>query len=544
MAGPIDLSSGLVPKEGAIDLSAGLAAPPTSGAGGSWESQPSAYSRLVGGFNQTAFGSANPFDPQTLVQEVKQLQQQHFPSINPLTWNLGPGVQPPDVAMRNTATQGLNEWRSGHPVIGAARMAASAVPVVGPALSAAADTAASGNIAGAVGQVAGTAAPFVLGAAAEKTMGATGNAPHPQAASNLAAAADVGGKPAGVSTVYEDYARPAAQAFRDAAAREGVGEQDFQGRNGYDAAIRVANRLQDDANQQAQPYFNAVQNRPIMPSMRARIQAQIGPIMDGLPPKLQNAIQNANTVGDYNAIRMELNKGGGRFFNAATDTQFAAPESQQAMAQAGNALRNEVYGDIQNVTGTDIRPIKQLEGNAINLRTQFEKAKPVLSRVADQAEAAPGYWQQIRSGKTAVEIGKSALDPLSPIRLLPPDALEMFNTRMQRAVRGGNAASLTYGAPAYPAQPPSFPYQQLPPRTVVTPEPTRLQLPQRASPYNFGQTEIQGTPYPSPPPPPPTSSVQLGGGQLRGAQPAVELQGTRPAMSLREQLQAAARKRR
>jgi hypothetical protein len=361
--------------------------------------------------------------------------------------------------------------------------------------------------------------------------------PHPQAASNLAAAADVGGKPAGVSAVYEDYAKPAADEYRNAAAREGITPQDFKGRNGYQVAIQAANRLQSDANAQFQPYLEQVQDRLIPDSMSTRIKTQLGPIMDALPGKLSQAISDAKTVGDLNDIRMDLNKGGTRFFNATTDTQFSAPESQQAMAQAGNVLRNEVYGHIQDVTGVDVRPIKQLEGNAINLRNQFQKAAPILSKVADQAEAPPTWWQNVRSGHTAVEMGKSFANPLTKrigLDIQPPNRLELFNTQMQRATRGGSAAPVPIpGNFPAPAQVPDFPYSQLPRRVIEEPTPQYPQLPQTAGPANFGQTEVRGTPFiPRAEPPkslPPASSIQIG--------------GTTPRLSLREQLKTAGRRR-
>lgn len=58
----------------------------------------------------------------------------------------------------------LKDIRSGHPVKGAAHMAAAAIPVVGPGVAGLAEEAASGNVAGALGQ----SVPFIVaGKAAE-----------------------------------------------------------------------------------------------------------------------------------------------------------------------------------------------------------------------------------------------------------------------------------------------------------------------------------------------------------------------------------------
>ena len=236
-------------------------------------------------------------------------------------------------------------------------------------------------------------------------------------------------------------------------------------------------------------------------------------------------------------------------------------------AAAASQARSLLYGQAQQVTGIDVRPLQGLESSLIKLQDSANVTHNALSAKEAQFNATP------LSDKAA-----SAVKGLIAVKTNPVSAffssekpglsspLDSFNENMRgvfKDVKPGEAdTEMHVTAPAQPFI--QRPITGLPPIRYEVGSTARPALPQTASPANFGQTEIRGNPFIPPQPTglPPARSVQVGSSPLlwvtapralppasgRSLPPAGSVQvppsstyGLRGGMSLRDYLQAIAK---
>lgn len=308
----------------------------------------------------------------------------------------------------------------------------------------------------------------------------------PKRASNLAAAAEMGGRPPkGVST-FEDVATPILDPLRTVLAEKGRKPGDYEGREGYQLA-------QEDTGDLRQRYDDAY--RALVDPLRGdyagdaakragmdAVNKIIGDadLMDRLKgtndaDKVLNIgreIASARTIGDLDETRIALNRLATKYMGKAEGQQYESPILQEALAGAADSIRNQLYGrmselyggmstpteigpdgntvpaESRGITEEQIRELQREHGAAIKLDQMTQGAANRLSSVASEEGARPGLFTRLRGLGYRATMGSKEHAAAGLLeKLFPPSEVKLFNTRMGRVAKGAKPGELNFPQP-------------------------------------------------------------------------------------------------
>ena len=287
-------------------------------------------------------------------------------------------------------------------------------------------------------------------------------------ASNLAAALATGGQPAKSVRAYEDIGLPIIDDFRAEAARQGKTKGDFEGRNGYVAAKEVTTGVRQNYDQAYNSLIDPL--RPEYAGNAAQQAAQevvnkmvgdstlMDEIQRGDPTgrnveqlkNVANVIAQARTVGELDDARIALNRLAAKYEGRTEGQQYLSPLTQETLHEGANSIRNALYSDMEQryagmetpITEGEIRELQKKHGAAIQADDLMQQTARSLSGASSESVAKPTWWQRVRGTAAPLEAAgrpkMAATRFLQSVGFSPPDPTELFNTRMQRVIKGAS----------------------------------------------------------------------------------------------------------
>lgn len=311
-------------------------------------------------------------------------------------------VVQPQVNAYKQGAQMLNQARDTGDVVqgvrGLGHVIASAVPMVGPAITGTADAMLpqidKGNYAGALGAGVGNAALAYLGGKAAGALagdsivpGQNYNPSHAAAFEGLTAKANGMGPnfipqnltSDALSPIRQSAAdmiangNPAEQAVAQAATARGTSPLDRLG-----AVHTVIQKSLSDLEAQHAPVLQQVAQTPVdMTPIQKGLQAQIKPGMSsadiaGINDLIQRSGQITN-LGDLNSFRQIMNEEASPSYRQTPTRAGQASAPQQVATDAANAVRNHYFDQMQQATGTDFQPLKAQESKLLTTKEAIER---------------------------------------------------------------------------------------------------------------------------------------------------------------------------
>jgi len=239
---------------------------------------------------------------------------------------------------------------------------------------------------------------------------------------------------------------PAAAADAHPAIAEGLADRgitaaDFKGRNGPQALQSGIDNAIDIHEARAKSAIDPIRGDAVDPQVLAQ------------NPELAERLAGKKniTYGDIDAERLKMNKELRRanFYSKDPSAQYAAADPLANTEAAVNQARDLVYGHAQDITGYDLRPLKQTESNLIKLGDLAETTKNTLSAKAAQHEATP---LTSKVGTSVKNLVAAKANPISSFFSYEKSGLKSplsdFNRNMQSAfadVKPGTASrSVTF----------------------------------------------------------------------------------------------------
>jgi hypothetical protein len=232
-----------------------------------------------------------------------------------------------------------------------------------------------------------------------------------------------------------------------------------------------------------------IMDQPADPQMLAKspdLTAWLGTDQDVTNSMINDARKEANRV-----------LARGNYFLKPRSKQLAATDMQTDAFNVASQARNALYTVAEDATGYDLRPLRSMESDLINLSDAANSTHNTLSGREAAFQAAGPSERLIGGLKAAIAVKASPVSALSVGEqpgLFSP--LRQFNSNMQDVFQGitPTKADLDMGVtvrqmPEVPTMP-----QALPPRTVITPQPFR------PPGYQLGPAGPPSSYFPQPPP--------------------------------------------
>lgn len=311
-------------------------------------------------------------------------------------------VVQPQVNAYKQGAQMLNQARDTGDVVqgvrGLGHVIASAVPMVGPAITGTADAMLpqidKGNYAGALGTGVGNAALAYLGGKAAGALegdsivpGQNYNTSHAAAFEGLTAKANGMGPNFIPQNLTSDALSPIRQSAADMIANGNPTEQAVaqaataRGTSPLDrlgAVHTVIQKSLSDLEAQHAPVLQQVAQTPVdMTPIQKGLQAQIKPGMSsadiaGINDLIQRSGQITN-LGDLNSFRQIMNEEASPSYRQTPTRAGQASAPQQVATDAANAVRNHYFDQMQQATGTDFQPLKAQESKLLTTKEAIER---------------------------------------------------------------------------------------------------------------------------------------------------------------------------
>jgi hypothetical protein len=215
-------------------------------------------------------------------------------------------------------------------------------------------------------------------------------------------------------------------AIAEGLADRGITAADFKGRNGPAALQAGIDNAIDIHEARAKWAIDPIRGDVVDPQVLA-----------DNPELAQRLASKKNpTYGDIDAERIKMNKELRRanFYSKDPSAQYAVADPLANTEAAVNQARQLVYGKAQDVTGYDLRPLKQTESNLIKLGDLAETTKNGLSLGAAQTETASPLARGINAVKKVIAIKKNPASSLASLAN-SPETLDLngFNSNMRGA---------------------------------------------------------------------------------------------------------------
>ena len=234
---------------------------------------------------------------------------------------------------------------------------------------------------------------------------------------------------------------PAAAANAHPAISEGLADRgitaaDFKGRNGPAALQAGIDNALDIHEARAKQVIDPIRDQEVDPSVlneNPQLKARFSP----------EQIKNGLTYGDLDNERIQLNKDLRRanFYSKDPSAQYAVADPLADAHDAADQARNLVYGKAEEVTGQNLRPLKQTESNLIKLGDLAETTKNGLSAGAAQSETASPLAKGVNAVKKVIAIKKNPASSLASLANSPETLdLDGFNSNMRKAFGDVKAA--------------------------------------------------------------------------------------------------------
>jgi hypothetical protein len=261
-------------------------------------------------------------------------------------------------------------------------------------------------------------------------------------------------------------ANRALPALQESFADIGGDPRSFQGREGTLLFKQTVQHAVDLTENRANQVLAPILDQPADPNVLAKspdLTAWLGTDQDV-------------TNGMINDARKEANKvlARGNYFLKPRSKQLAATDMQADAFNVASQARNALYGAAQDATGYDLRPLRSMESDLINLADAANATHNALSGQEARFQAAGPAQRVIGGLKAAIAVKASPTSALSVGEqpgLFSP--LKTFNNNMQNVFSGirPQAADLDMGIQQAPQriQPP--PYSGLPQVNMVGPPP-------------------------------------------------------------------------
>ncbi|MHB8654988.1 MAG: hypothetical protein ACYDA9_14050 [Terriglobia bacterium] len=291
-------------------------------------------------------------------------------------------------------------------------------------------------------------------------------------ASNFSAALEMGGKaPKGVMT-HEDVTQPIINDVRAEAARQNVTADDFTGRKGYGVATDITGAVRQMYDNAYHSLVEPIREQPAQAASLRAAQEVISKmskdaeLLDELKgggnvadlKQLSDRVGQAKTIGDLDDLRVMLNRLSARFEGKSEAGQYQSPLFQESLKTGADAIRNSLYPEIAQhykgaISAADLRDFQRTHGAAIQADQLMQDTASAISRAASAEGAPAGLIQRLR--------GNAYRATMSPIhaaggiveRAFPPSDVELFNSRMKRALAGSSeeeGSALPSGPPPAP----------------------------------------------------------------------------------------------
>lgn len=223
----------------------------------------------------------------------------------------------------------------------------------------------------------------------------------------------------------------------------------------------------DDLEQQHAPALAQsanvpVDTAPIVQRLKSLISPTTAPADVSAINELASRVQKANTIGDLNKFRQELN----------TET---APEYRQSQVQAGRSgissqatsdlagwVRNAYYDGLQQATGTDFAPLKRQEANLITTQEALQNQQAPLAKAEATYATTSPYNGLSTMKEKAGNIANLIKDPKTTVTqtILRESPATKVSTLLQKSLADLPEAPTSTGVPPPPT--PLQPQAQLP----------------------------------------------------------------------------------
>jgi hypothetical protein len=293
------------------------------------------------------------------------------------------------------------------------------------------------------GKAAAMAAPALMGAP-------EGRAPETLSAGRYSEAGDKIASSLKPATGLDmpAVANRAVPALRESFADLGGDTRSFQGREGTLLFKQTVQHAVDLTENRANQVLAPILDQPADPQMLAKspdLTAWLGTDQDVTNSMINDARKEANRV-----------LARGNYFLKPRSKQLAATDMQTDAFNVASQARNALYTAAQDATGYDLRPLRSMESDLINLSDAANSTHNALSGREAQFQAAGPTQRLIGGLKTAIAAKASPASALSVGEqpgLFSP--LRQFNSNMQDAFNGvrPQAANLDMGINVAPQTP-------------------------------------------------------------------------------------------
>lgn len=233
-------------------------------------------------------------------------------------------------------------------------------------------------------------------------------------------------------------AKIAAPAIEEGLNDRGIATKDFKGRNGPTALQAGIDNAIDIQEARAKSVIDPIRSEVVDPQVLAK-----NPELAARFADKEGNIRKGLTYGDLDAERIKMNKElrTSNFYSKAPSAQYAVADPLANLHDAANQARDLVYDKAGEVTGFDLRPLKQQESSLIKLGDLAETTKNTLSAKAAQRNATPLLKRAVGSVQGALSVKANPINAFSiPEKSGLFDPTGEFNANMKKAFPNLKAA--------------------------------------------------------------------------------------------------------
>jgi len=248
-------------------------------------------------------------------------------------------------------------------------------------------------------------------------------------------------------------------AIKEGLEAAGVSTADFQGRNGLAALKKGIDKALDLREAEARRYIDPIRNMPVSPEMLKEVPELAA--RPSIAAKIE--AKQPVTFGDLDAERVGINKMLRRtnFYAKDPTLQNAAADPLADAEEAARQARELVYGQAQNTSGVNLRPLKRQESALLKLKDVSNATTNALSAKEAQHASAP---LSSKIGQSVKGVVAAKTNPISAFFSYEKPGLksplEDFNRNLQKSfpdLQPGRRP--VAAAPSAPPEPPKKPPQ-------------------------------------------------------------------------------------
>lgn len=240
----------------------------------------------------------------------------------------------------------------------------------------------------------------------------------------------------------------------------GKSPQQLRGRGGADVTEGVINKAVDNVEGEAQSAIKPVAGQPFDGAAAStNLRKTITPELQEFAPsyaaeidKLATKLSTARTIGEADQARKVMNDIASKFYAKSDMAQSTDLQNAAAMAEAADNLRGTLYDQVQNLSGQDLKAIRQREASLMEVKgrvvSQLNKA-----RGAYAADAEPTAVEGLRNaGNSNVKSVSSGLYKATIGKAVGQNPIERVNSQFGKVIAGAKPRAAAATVPPSPPQ--------------------------------------------------------------------------------------------